>query len=206
MGKSKFSRYFDKEDGMFHESNLKNVFEPWDFDKILREPNKWRLKARWLFVYIIANHRGESLQAYVGCNQDPYKRLAQHNSEEPGGPSSTRKAPGDWELIMYTIVPPMTNYSSKDLVGVCKGGRGWISRCKKSINIAMQRGLDWRITRKIADQTSDYYAPSILEILNGCMTQEQIEKIYIDNASKIPEGAEIVTSDTDISTLFTKVD
>lgn len=185
--KSKFDQYFNGDLGMFHESRLKTLFEPWDFDKILNESSQWRLKARWLFVYVLANNcQFRTLHAHIGCTQDIYKRLAQHNCLIPGGPSATRKAAGHWKLIVYFIIPPYTNYSSKDIKIDCRKGRGWVSRCKKAIKTAIRKGLHWRVTKDIADSNSPYHAPQIIETIKTYGKMDNTEGVFLENVQSLP--------------------
>jgi hypothetical protein len=125
--KRKFDQYF--KEGLFRDENEKKMFYSWDLDKIWRESSEWKLDDRWLFLYVLANNCSfRTLHAHVGSTEDFYRRVAQHNGQIPGGPSSTRKAAGNWQVIMYVVVPPYRNYSVKQLVQSCKKGRGWQSR------------------------------------------------------------------------------
>ena len=173
--KNKFEQYF--QDVLFKsDGDPKAIFRSWDFDKIVRESNQWRLPTRWLFVYVLANNCSfRTLHAHVGCAEDIHTRIAKHNGTISGGPSTTRKAAGHWKIIMYIIVPPYRNYSTKQMKSVCKKGRGWPSRCKKAIRMATKKGLHWRITRDIINQDSSYYTPAILETIKK---QTNIQKTH----------------------------
>jgi len=182
--KRKFENYVSG--NLFNDKDAKSMFYRWDFDKIWKESNKWKLRARWLYVYILANNCNfRTLHAHVGCTTNLYRRIAQHNGEIHGGPLATKKAAGHWKVLMYIVVPPYRNYSTKSIVRACKKGRGWPSRCKRAISLATKKGLDWRITRDIAIPESPYYEDTIVTAITDDANIKDMDTIYMESAPLI---------------------
>ena len=141
----------------------RRFFYEWDIDAMLSDGSAWSVPNRWLYMYVLANDCGfRTLHAHVGCSADFVGRLAQHNKKSPGGPPETRKAAGNWTIIMWVRFPPLRNYSTKEFKSACKRGRGWSSRCKRAVSIARSALLDWGMNRIVADPRSPYYSPALI--------------------------------------------
>ncbi len=169
-----FSAYFEN---LFIE-NPRSLFYPWDIDRILREKKLWTLPTL-LHIYVLANDCSfRTLHAHVGCAYNLEERVQQHNKERPGGPPETRKAAGHWTHIMHVDIPPIRNFSTKELKWNTKRGRGWISRCKRAITLAEERRLDWRINAIIQDSQSPYYAPTLVEYIENTNNRARPASVY----------------------------
>lgn len=179
--RSKFENYFSRH--LFDDRHSRKIFYEWDFDRIWRESDTWKLKARPMYVYILANEceRPKAKHAYVGATENIRIRMEKHNNKRPGGPPATKKDAGNWKIVMYMIIPPIRNYSTKEVKDLCKNGRGWSSKCIRAIKFATQRGLVWKVTRDIANEGSVYHSPSIIKIIKKETTVEDVKHVFIED-------------------------
>lgn len=176
--KRKFQTYLD--DNLFN-GDERNIFYPWDMDRVMADVDKWKSPARWLTLYVIANAcEYRTLHAWVGCNSVIDKRVKQHNGAVPGGPAATRKAAGHWKPILYVEIPPVRNYSTKQIKVTCKRGRGWASRCRRALTIALNKGLSWKISRSVFDESTPFASPSIIDFLTKRNITNLNEDMYLD--------------------------
>jgi hypothetical protein len=93
-------------------------------------------------VYGLVNECDKcATHTHIGCTESTkiLRRIGQHNGYVPGGPSETKRADGKWRLMFYLIVPPYRNYSSQE-IKIGKNRRGWQSKCKGTIEMAIERG------------------------------------------------------------------
>jgi hypothetical protein len=170
---SVFNSYLNR---LFVDPN--DLLRPWNLDKIEKDYNIWRVPVRWLKIYVLANNcESFATHTHIGCVQNVIRRVDQHNGLITGGPSETKRAEGHWKLMFYMILPPYRNYSSKDIKKICKSGRGWASRCTKTLELAMTRDLEFRISKDIFDENSKYYTESIVKTLNEYMDDSNIENL-----------------------------
>ena len=177
-----FGAYFEN---LFIE-DARSLFYPWDLDRILREKKLWTLP-KLLHIYVLANDCSfRTLHAHVGCAYNLYERVQQHNKQRPGGPPETRKAAGHWTHIMHMDIPPIRNFSTKELKGSTKRGRGWISRCKRAIALAEEKRLDWQINAIIQDAGSPYYAPALVEYIATRLDQPMSVYFHAPTAALEP--------------------
>lgn len=159
----KFDAYIERD---LFSGDMRNMFQRWDIDKALKDISKWSSQAQWLNLYIIANAcEYRTLHAWVGCNSNVEVRVSQHNGIAPGGPAATRKAAGYWKPILYVEIPPIRNYSTKPIKKMCKRGRGWESRCKRALNMAINKGLTWKISRSVFDRRTPFASESIISFM-----------------------------------------
>jgi hypothetical protein len=157
-------------------ANGDDFFKAWDFKKIEKDYATWRVPSRWLSVYVLANDcLYFATHTHIGCTEDVMRRLNQHNGLIAGGPSETKRAVGHWKLMFYILIPPIRNYSSKDIKKQCKTGRGWASRCIKTLEIALQRGLQFRICKDVFDSESKYYTKEIVKIIEDYCSQSMVD-------------------------------
>jgi len=158
--KNKIVRYFDKKFG----PEPLTIFDRWNFEEIFQESKDWELRKRSLYVYIMANNcPSRRLHARTGCVADLYQRYLQYNAELAGGPQGTKKAAGTWVIMFWIAIPPIRNFSSKDIKNPLEKKRGWRSKCLAGIEIASQMGLDWKISCSIKNKDSEYYSKRILK-------------------------------------------
>jgi hypothetical protein len=164
--------------------DYRNMFYEWDMEKIRTDVKKWKIPSDILSIYILANKcEFRTLHARVGCTSNLDKRVKQHNGIIAGGPTDTRKAAGNWKLIMYYNVPPIRNYSTKSLKKSYRKGRGWVSKCKKAIKIANKKGLIWKISKDVLNPKSEFYDKSITELVQESVPSasvSSINDIFID--------------------------
>lgn len=162
--KRKFDSYLE---GDLFNGNMINCFSKWNIDKAMLDVAKWRSPPRWLILYVIANACDyRTLHAWVGCNSKIENRVLQHNGKMAGGPAATRKAAGHWKLILTVEIPPVRNYSTKGIKKMCKRGRGWPSRCRRAIGVALSKDLPWKISGAVFNSNSPFYSENIVEFLS----------------------------------------
>jgi hypothetical protein len=175
---SKFEQYLMQD---LMGGDVEKLFQPWDMDKVWRDVHKWKIPTRLLYVYVIANRCNfRTRHAWVGCNSDVNKRILQHNGLVSGGSVDTRKAAGHWKMMMYVVIPPYRNYSTKRIKQQCKRGRGWASRCKKVVTMAVSKGLEFKISKCILDKKSPYYAPGVADMLNKFTSESERRQVLMD--------------------------
>lgn len=150
----------------------------WDFEKIERDYFQWRIPIRWLSVYVLVNECDQrGTHTRIGCVdiRNLKKRIDQHNGLIPGGPSETKRGEGRWKPMFYLIIPPYRNYSSKEIKNQGRNGRGWQSRCEKTLEIAIERGLEFKISSEVFDSNSKYYAKNIAEIIEKYIESHSVK-------------------------------
>lgn len=147
---------------------------------ITRDWRKWYYFNSEVNIYIITNNFEDfDTQTHVGAHSKLLSRFKQHNAVIPGGPQGTKRAAGYWNMIFYMKIPPMRNFSCRDIVKQIDISRGLTSRCKKMILFAMSIRAEFRISPLILDKSSVYYSEVVEEMINECYTKEEIEKLMI---------------------------
>lgn len=142
---------------------------------------------RWLFIYGLVNECDKSTRhTHIGCTESSkiIRRIQQHNGLIPGGPPETKRADGYWKLMFYLVVPPYRNYSSSEIKKEGKNKRGWQSKCKRSLEMAIERGLEFRISREALDEKSRYFAKDINSLLISHAEKigKNVSDFYIDDS------------------------
>ena len=56
---------------------------------------------------------------------------------------------------------------------------GWENKCKAAIKIAIEKGLNWKISKDLMNSDSDYYVSSIYDIVKKL--PNPLENIFIEN-------------------------
>lgn len=162
-------------------------FGAWDFDRIELDEKQWNTRIRWLAVYLLANHHPEvafRTQTHVGCVQskDIARRMQQHMGIIPGCPAETRKALGHWKLLAFIVMPPIRNFSTKDIKERIRKGRGGASRLSRALDVAIENGYIWRVTRDVSNTESPYYMPDICQFLSRLSTPA--EHLWIEEVDE----------------------
>lgn len=143
-------------------SDPKKFFFKWNFEEMNRQSDRWKTEDRYLYVYILSDEsRSKTVHARVGCSSDISSPAGKKRKKRGGGGS------GGGKILLWVRVPPVRNWSTKDVKDYCKKGRGCSSRCNKLIQIATKKGLDWKISREVVrDPDSRYYLPGLSETID----------------------------------------
>lgn len=158
-----------------------------DLDCSLKEWKQWMYICNEVSIYIITNDFEDyDTQTHVGCTSQLEKRFRQHNGDLPGGPQNTKRAAGHWSLIFYMKIPPLRNYSCKDIIKQIDISRGLPSRCKKMLNFARDIGAEFKISPLILRHGSIYYSEVVEDIITKNYTKEEIKGLLI-NDKKYPK-------------------
>jgi hypothetical protein len=154
-------------------------------------------------VYGLVNECDKSTtHTHIGCTESTniLFRIKQHNGIITGGPSETKRADGYWKLMFYLIIPPYRNYSSSEIKLEGRNRRGWQSKCKKTLEIAIERGtiqlflilciilhikgLEFRISEEAFDEKSKYFAKDITNLISNYATKcgKETSDFFIENS------------------------
>lgn len=157
--KTKFDKYIKKK--FKGKDGFKRLFFSWDFEDIIKESKEWK-PDNWLFVYVTVNKTDcRTPHAWVGCNSNINEILKKYKETEEEETPKTSK------IMLYFVIPPFRNYSSKKLKHACKKGRGWLNKCKLAIEIAKKRGLNWKISREICDKESKFFIQDVADTIKN---------------------------------------
>ncbi len=142
----------------------RDFFFKWNFEEMIRSSDAWKLEDRYLYVYISTDeNRSNTVHARVGCSSDISSPARKKRKKRNGGGGGA----GGEKILLWVRVPPVRNWSTKDVKDHCKRGRGCSSRCNKLIRIATRKGLDWKISRDVVrDPDSRYYLPGLSEAID----------------------------------------
>lgn len=173
--KSKFNEYLSN---MIRSKD--QYYAAWDLDIVVRDWKQWMYENDWINIYIIANDcENFDTHTHIGSVSDVNKRMKQHNGEIAGGPQDTKRAAGYWELAFYMKIPPLRNFSCKEIVKKYDTYRGLSSRCENLLLFALDVRAEFKIAATIIDKTNKYYCENIEPILKEHLTEEQFRNVLI---------------------------
>lgn len=173
--KSKFNEYLSN---MIQ--NKDQYYSAWDLDIVVRDWKQWMYEDDWINIYIIANDcENFDTHTHIGSVSDVGKRMKQHNGEIAGGPQDTKRAAGYWELAFYMKIPPLRNFSCKEIVKKYDTYRGLSSRCENLLLFALDIRAEFKISHTIMNKSSKYYCENIEPILREHLTEEQFQTVLI---------------------------
>lgn len=158
-----------------------HYYSAWDLDVVVRDWKQWMYESDWVNIYIIANDcENFDTHTHIGSVSDVNKRMKQHNGEVPGGPQDTKRAAGFWELAFYMKIPPLRNFSCKEIVKKYDTYRGLSSRCENLLLFALDIRAEFKISSSIIDKKSKYYCENIESILREHITDDsKFESVII---------------------------
>jgi hypothetical protein len=173
--KQKISMYLDLKFGI----EPLSIFDRWNFGDMMNESRYWELRKKCLFVYVMANDCPyRRLHAKIGCVENLSKRILQYNAIVAGAPQGTRKAAGHWKLVFWMSIPPIRNYSSKEITAEIDMRRGWKSKCCRGIEIGTEMSLDWQVTREVENKDSQYYSSKVCRLAIEKSTRPKTETFF----------------------------
>lgn len=153
---------------------------PWDLDAIVRDWKKWMYDVEWINIYIITNDCVNfDTHTHIGSASDIFKRMKQHNGLMPGGPQDTKRAAGYWNLVFYMRVPPIRNFSCKDIVKNFDTFRGLPSRCENMLTFALETRAPFQISRTLLEKGHKNYSQSIDEMIHKRFDRSKIQELFI---------------------------
>jgi hypothetical protein len=171
--KSKFMEYAKKY--IFSEST-------WDINEIVRDWKEWLYNNEWLNIYLITNDcETFDTHTHAGSVSDLIKRVKQHNGEIPGGPQDTKRAAGYWTLMFYMRIPPIRNFSCRELVKTFNKKRGLASRCKDMIEFAMENMTEFKVSRSFLDKNHKNYCEIVESLLRKKFTQNELDTLTMND-------------------------
>lgn len=100
---------------------------------------------RLLSLYLLYNDCDDvKTRTYIGCVEDVFARLLQHNGITDGAPRQTRKAQGHWKLLCILLVPPSVRkrVSTKEIKSCWRSkSRGVERRIKQGVELSRKYDL-----------------------------------------------------------------
>lgn len=164
-------------------TNFQQYFEDWDLDSIVRDSLKWKSRVNWLQVYVIVNDcENFDTHTHIGSVNWAVIRLLQHNNLIYGGPQDTKRAAEHWTLAFYMEIAPFRNYAIEDLVYECNQKRGLASRCEYMFEVARELGARYRIAEALIDKNSQFYRPTIVDLVNTRIPREELNQVLFDGS------------------------
>jgi hypothetical protein len=173
---SPFLRYFTER---FPDD--KSYFTHWDLDTIARDYLLWQPQVYWLQIYIIVNDCDNfDTHTHIGSVNWAYIRLLQHNGVIQGGPQDTKRASGHWTLAFYMDIPPFRNFTCDDIVSDCNRKRGLASRCEHMLQVAMELGASFKISKKLLDTGSKFFRQNVKDIVTMNFGEDELRGVLFD--------------------------
>ena len=155
--------------------NPKDFFKQWNFSALFLSEKKTSVRKKFIYINVIASKQDSyALRTHVQCSSNMKRSYKVKNKRRNKNLQSKK-------MIIFRI-PPLRNYSAKDIKIVCKKKRGWASKCQKVLQIALARGLEYNISRELIDEDSIYYNKNIVQILEKYNTpiHEKESSIFLD--------------------------
>lgn len=135
----------------------------------------------WLNIYLITNDYDKfDTHTHIGSVSDLMHRIDQHNGRAPGGPQDTKRAAGYWNIMFYMRIPPIRNFSCRDLVSTFNKKRGLDSRCKAMFKFATSTRSEFKISRLLIHESSKYYSEKITTLLLGKYPEDDLHSVLMD--------------------------
>lgn len=130
-----------------------------------------------LSLYLLYNDcEGVKTRTYIGCVEDVFARLLQHNGITGGSPRQTRKAQGHWKLLCILLIPPVVRakVSAKEIKKRWRlKSRGVERRIKQGVELSRQYDLYCFLSESVVKSDSK----ELKDVVRQYEQQEQTRKI-----------------------------
>ena len=132
-----------------------------------------------LSLYLMYNDCDDvKTRTYIGCVEDVFARLLQHNGITEGAPRQTRKAQGHWKLLCILLVPPAVRerISTKEIKQLWRSkSRGVERRIKQGVELSKQYDLYCFLSENLVTTNSDEL--EIVELLKEYRHQSSTRQL-----------------------------
>lgn len=188
---TKFQRYMR---ALFADGGASGYFRNWPIASMLLEPRKWANENRTLYLILESTassakprrsagwpSSGTHFRCAAAPLADAKRRRTLAPSQSPSIISQRRRRrrraapapvrPAAENVIVYTALPPVRNWSAHALESECKRKRGRVKRARGCIERANSLGLQWKVDRSVIDRESAVYSEEIADMVIRCASE-----------------------------------